>query len=108
MRIGDWSSDVCSSDLVGLAGRQFLADGGDVLGWRHGIVPAVEDGDLGAAGVRAVAGAWLEDDLQAGHGPQGDRKCVLEGQEVSLSVDFGGCRLVETKTLRIRDIISKR
>src|SRR3546814_7787947 len=29
MRISDWSSDVCSSDLVGSAGSQILSLGGD-------------------------------------------------------------------------------
>src|SRR3546814_5801699 len=38
MRISDWSSDVCSSDLLGLAGRRMgdgLGDHGDVLAARN-------------------------------------------------------------------------
>src|SRR3546814_7473064 len=32
MRISDWSSDVCSSDLLHLEVRMFLAEGDDALG----------------------------------------------------------------------------
>src|SRR3546814_20770434 len=34
MRISDWSSDVCSSDLIGLAREGWLTHGG--FGGRHG------------------------------------------------------------------------
>src|SRR3546814_3109877 len=35
MRISDWSSDVCSSDLVGAKTLKYLYDFGD--GWEHTI-----------------------------------------------------------------------
>src|SRR3546814_9709538 len=50
MRISDWSSDVCSSDLVGAAGRhQFLAFGG-----------------FGSVGFRCLFGLQVENIIAVG------------------------------------------
>src|SRR3546814_18333043 len=54
MRISDWSSDVCSSDLLPLAGdiaavalrRHVLAQGGDGLARDHLAADGSLDGDL--------------------------------------------------------------
>src|SRR3546814_6231367 len=46
MRISDWSSDVCSSDLIEQVQRHHrarVADRGEVVG----VVPAVEQGEVG-------------------------------------------------------------
>src|SRR3546814_6670759 len=61
MRISDWSSDVCSSDLVALGERRELAAAQIVL------VPAIEAFDLGLAEVR-IEGLRLTLDL-TGEGP---------------------------------------
>src|SRR3546814_13762215 len=86
MRISDWSSDVCSSDLlagglrglhVGLAGERHLAVG--VHG--HAVSGAV-----------AEAGAAFEGDA--------DRKSVVKGKCVSVRVDPGGrCTIKKKVTL---------
>src|SRR3546814_19066682 len=101
MRISDWSSDVCSSDLVG------------------GSVPraaAVDAGGAGSPGRTRPAGAGrLPAADRGGHGrmdggPLGrpssatkDRKCLVWGQRVSVSVHLGGRRL-HNKTKNSRKI----
>src|SRR3546814_14890726 len=109
MRISDWSSDVCSSDLaqrhhvVGCehrvrprrGGLQLAASavaGGLVevalqdprpcVGQARGQLVAVAAQALG--GVEVVAGA-------------GDRKSGVEGKSVSVRVDLGGRRIINKK-----------
>src|SRR3546814_17627698 len=86
MRISDWSSDVCSSDLpLGsdtgpCPGRLLACDS------RH----ACADGP----GPGSQLGA------DAGKGPARggqDRKSVVEGKSVSVRVDLGGSRSIQTK-----------
>src|SRR3546814_7932394 len=113
MRISDWSSDVCSSDLVGdIAEIAFHRLGGaePVEGVHHEICiaqPAVAVVPV-AAGVRGFGNgrrqrrddgaglleiAELQRDRGADHGllPL-DRKSVVSGKSVSVSVDVGGRR----------------
>src|SRR3546814_11956429 len=109
MRISDWSSDVCSSDLAVGSGQQFLDD-------RHGVV-RVQDGKLRLqprlarlfaqqldaqrvkrADVQALGQLAVDQRLDAlvhlsrclfGEGQ--DRKSVVWGQSVSRRLDPGGC-----------------
>src|SRR3546814_17556207 len=94
MRISDWSSDVCSSDLLAEVG---IGDVGDQQG-DHGRRPP--RGGLGRE-VRGVAeaGCRLLVTLavlrsHAAGGPvehtRGDRKSVESGKSVSVRVDLGG------------------
>src|SRR3546814_13099935 len=115
MRISDWSSDVCSSDLPrvdpGLArggegvlariGEQFL----DRLPERLGRGQRILVGGMGNVGL------GREDRLLVGRGCAGrrrrqrhpvdrrgqDRKCVVEGKNVSIRLDLGGCSLITKK-----------
>src|SRR3546814_10979787 len=99
MRISDWSSDVCSSDLV--------------LDERH-----VESEELvtgrAADGVGVVLVAELDEELRAATAcdvlpaqplvplagpPERDRKSVVSGKSVSVRVEFGGRRLLNKKKL---------
>src|SRR3546814_20684461 len=98
MRISDWSSDVCSSDLlleellaeVGVAGH--LAQGADLAPGRAHVAQQVGDAAvLGGVGV----GAHEED---APLGARGDRKSVVWGKSVSVRVDLGGRRNIKNKT----------
>src|SRR3546814_12364450 len=98
MRISDWSSDVCSSDL---AARPAAA-------LRGGAVFAAES---------VVAGAYLQIDtvlvkLVLGDAAAGayqaglrfvvvDRKSVVSGKSVSVRVDLGGRRIIKKKKLLI-------
>src|SRR3546814_2490885 len=89
MRISDWSSDVCSSDLdtdITALGAQVddahLFDGLD-----EGIGTAVHD--------RHFAGIHLDDDIVDAECVKGDRKSVVEGKSVSVRVDLGGRRIIK-------------
>src|SRR3546814_13852976 len=122
MRISDWSSDVCSSDLL-----DDLADRRRIQHRQHrrdqrvlGLVRAVRRlaavivaGDREKAAVRRCAFEIAElprfagtIDADALAVPQAvdafelrfaDRKSVVLGQSVSVSVDLGGCRRLTKK-----------
>src|SRR3546814_13414485 len=88
MRISDWSSDVCSSDLAEVAARDHhrvrnlddrveLLDRLALLDLRHHVRVVAAPGD-------AVA--------QQNNVARGDRKSVVEGKRVSVRVDLGGRR----------------
>src|SRR3546814_21118150 len=98
MRISDWSSDVCSSDLLrvdflqkfaelrqqpafGLGVRRRLADSDDAIGIHQreaGGVPQLVPKIL--VSLAAIA-----------------RKGVVWGKSVSVRVDFGGRRIIKKK-----------
>src|SRR3546814_20122566 len=108
MRICDWSSDVCSSDLVpfGAGGAQHRdarpstasyradrrcrplrspadpASSGSVMMERHQILELM--GDLKLAGMRPAYDEVIADDVQR------DRKSVVQGQRVSVRLELGG------------------
>src|SRR3546814_12138692 len=97
MRISDWSSDVCSSDL-------FL-HGADAGGVRRGRLDLRMGAPDDAAGALAAAdgrhrppGAFLPD-LGPRRGRRHlrhaarDRKSVVEGKSVAVRVELGGRRI---------------
>src|SRR3546814_7754398 len=87
MRISDWSSDVCSSDLS--------------ASWRSSARSGVVTRRRTPAG-EAVRGrgAAAEPPLRRETGAHqvGDRKSVVEGKSVSVRVDLGGGRIMTKKT----------
>src|SRR3546814_5253331 len=104
MRISDWSSDVCSSDLFGaeVADQALDRPGGrvaqradrvalDLLG---DLEQRIDLARLGVAGTQPFhhaphpAGAFAT---------RGDRKSVVQGKSVSVRVDLGGSRFIKTK-----------
>src|SRR3546814_13396184 len=101
MRISDWSSDVCSSDLEadGVAGGAEIAPyEGDVAGF---------DGDVGA-GAHGEAEVGLGEgggvvDAVTDHGHraalslEADRKSVVWGESVSVRVGLGGRRIIKKR-----------
>src|SRR3546814_19053757 len=104
MRISDWSSDVCSSDLVrevgGVVGEigvhledvvVFPLDGPaeprEIRGTQDELLRAVED-----------VHAWVVRGHVVG---ELDRKSVVEGKRVSGSVDVGGSRVITKEIKRI-------
>src|SRR3546814_5691549 len=76
MRISDWSSDVCSSDLV-----ELLVELRDAL-----------EAQLRDAGKLE----WALEDFAA----LADRKSVVSGKSVSVRVDLGGRRIIKKKKKR--------
>src|SRR3546814_16163355 len=120
MRISDWSSDVCSSDLLGVelgwigndeqrAVACHVADIGVFLN----DDPADRRGDgIGLQGVAgfdaqqrlALANSLSElarhpDDL-TGEARANDRKSVVEGKSVSVRVDIGGGGVLKKKKIK--------
>src|SRR3546814_17635529 len=88
MRISDWSSDVCSSDL---RWRSWFRSGADrrLRYARHSARPCRTArprplGGEGAAARRPMA-------------RQPDRKSVVSGKSVSVLVDIGGRRIIKKK-----------
>src|SRR3546814_16456827 len=98
MRISDWSSDVCSSDLSAQRHGNHhhlrhvprlarLRRGSR----RHGLRDRAADGGDGrcpALAHHAVDGRSVR---------RGDRKSVVEGTSVSVRVDLGGRRIIKKK-----------
>src|SRR3546814_16186904 len=88
MRISDWSSDVCSSDLA----LHLLAEGGVLAGHRAG--GGDREGVLGPR--RRNVERQRRDGGQHGQ----DRKSVVMGKSVSVRVDLGGRRIIKKHTFR--------
>src|SRR3546814_19934964 len=93
MRISDWSSDVCSSDLDHLPHRQNA-----ILVKEH-VLGAAEPDALGAEVARSAGIArrlGIGADLEAAN-LVGERKSVVWGRSVSVRVDLGGRRIIKNK-----------
>src|SRR3546814_17299821 len=109
MRISDWSSDVCSSDLGDALGAFDQA----VAGHQVGELGAVFGADLhdraellveqhGAHVVGAVAAPAFKRDVEPEvraerHLAKRERKSGVSGKRVSVRVDRGGRRVIKTK-----------
>src|SRR3546814_13440337 len=94
MRISDWSSDVCSSDL-------FLERGGRALDHFPGGNPVDEMfGKAANCGHdRSLAAKCRQFETGARRNPpEIDRKSVVSGKSVSVRVDLGGRRILKKKT----------
>src|SRR3546814_18827022 len=118
MRISDWSSDVCSSDLPGLPSAPRRSTAASQWCWRtwtrSSATPSgqVEGGDdlvlqRAHLGRGAGARAWDVDAdfaLVAArlaahhhHAVGQDRQSVVKGKSVSVRVDLGGSRIIKKK-----------
>src|SRR3546814_12142457 len=98
MRISDWSSDVCSSDLVltilaadkakafGIVEPLYRAS----LTIRHELAPKTMC-------ERTGENATVRLGCCIASGESEDRKSVVEGKSVSVSVDHGGRRIIKKK-----------
>src|SRR3546814_19811501 len=97
MRISDWSSDVCSSDLADSEGRgESLAD---VAG--HAMPAQSHAAPAHALGHEREARRVLEadEDSEAGESDreEPERKSVGSGKSVSVRVALGGGRTIKKK-----------
>src|SRR3546814_5444383 len=87
MRISDWSSDVCSSDLPPTAGQGARRVWSDSRGriwvseWKSGQVSVFDP----------AGGGWRSWRLPG----EEDRKSLVSGKSVSVRVDLGGRRIIK-------------
>src|SRR3546814_17919533 len=92
MRISDWSSDVCSSDLVvtDLAGTVPVDEVLARLAARRPVFHSEADMQHAFAGRRT---SWI----RCSRCGWRDRKSVVSGKRVSVRVDLGGVRIITKK-----------
>src|SRR3546814_5758379 len=109
MRISDWSSDVCSSDLLArptiISDGQFTPDG-------KTLTLSLEDADAAdfAAALRRGRSAFDPPSANAARPPAQthgitvaiDRKSVVYGKSVSVRVDLGGRRSIKKKSTNVQ------
>src|SRR3546814_19106234 len=104
MRISDWSSDVCSSDLsrCALALRVRMLFGR--LKSKASMAAFLVLGGLALAPqlASAAAGGWAEEEQARLR----DRKSVVEGKSVSVRVDLGGRRIIKKNKPKHRNPIA--
>src|SRR3546814_11275460 len=125
MRISDWSSDVCSSDLdangliniaafEALLGRDVAVVSVMAVNNEIGTIQPLEtirdrafrigaffhtDATQAPAAMPNVVAEWGVDAASfSGHKIYGDRKSVVEGKSVSVRVDLGGRSILKKKT----------
>src|SRR3546814_20281325 len=100
MRISDWSSDVCSSDLAQcsrfMLRRRVSAGGKDKINRRNSgaYIDANEEDALSAMDAE---GEILSHDAALHNLDARDRKSVVSGKSVSVRVDLGGRRIIKKK-----------
>src|SRR3546814_15807106 len=97
MRISDWSSDVCSSDLDhGAPGGQALVTA--TVGLRNHLVEDDVEHCSGGESHRVRAKRGHERDGPRPQNRHGDeRKSVVTGKSVSVRVGLGGRRIIKKK-----------
>src|SRR3546814_15611377 len=103
MRISDWSSDVCSSDLIvasialgakfTLIGRAYLY--GLMAGGRAGVDRTIQILRTEIERTMTLLGVSSLAELE----PKQDRKSVVSGKSVSVRVDLGGRRIINKKNI---------
>src|SRR3546814_19211450 len=96
MRISDWSSDVCSSDLDKLASPLALALGKDISG-RPAVVDLARMPHLLVAGTTG-SGKSVCPNAMVLSMLYKDRKNVVEGKSGSVRVELGGRRIIKHNT----------
>src|SRR3546814_13942386 len=113
MRISDWSSDVCSSDLQMSRKKRWGWDNGKSAGWNRSASLVVNHDCCWLGHFPRCIGSSRQsyDDLGLGrsrnwHRRDGksDRKSVVSGKSVSVRVVLGGRGII--KKNNIRDITS--
>src|SRR3546814_13605942 len=108
MRISDWSSDVCSSDLVIAMVDRAVAEPPAPLAGTRWDVDTLISGEL-VESVPEAVDAYLTFDGEGGIAGQTDRKSVGEGKSVSVRVILGGRRIIKKKkTIQQRAITTTK
>src|SRR3546814_11646849 len=104
MRISDWSSDVCSSDLLHVPGHTPEHLALVVTDRTRGPEPwfvltghTLMVGDMGRTELASAAEAGARTLFRSAEQLRADRKSVVEGKRVAVRVDLGGRRLLKKK-----------
>src|SRR3546814_8522479 len=92
MRISDWSSDVCSSDLDGIGAEVPM----DQVTGTDPLVEEAEGNMIPTVRIAKPVG-WPDGAVPAA---AEDRKSVVEGKSVSVRVDLGGRRIIKKKNTK--------
>src|SRR3546814_16025900 len=109
MRISDWSSDVCSSDLPNGVPVPYYYTNPTMIGFTGGGGSTYGGG--AEPFIMPVVGDWSPppaysqsyyDKSREQASPGSDRKSVVSGKSVSVRVAVGGRRIVKKKTLVLR------
>src|SRR3546814_12623300 len=104
MRISDWSSDVCSSDLRAVHRRRGRRRDGHQQGQGqrrcHEASRLPRSARLARCAPQAPLARLHRRVRHAWSRVQGDRKSVVEGKEVLVSGNFGGRRVLKKKKKR--------
>src|SRR3546814_20728525 len=102
MRIRDWSSDVCSSDLRAIADHHEQQEGEESTRQQHRAQPEQLEAAFGGVAARD---AFLHHRAfpVGGGGVSIDRQSVVWGTSVSVRLDLGG-RLILKKKRKTHDI----
>src|SRR3546814_14292784 len=113
MRISDWSSDVCSSDLALQLSREI--DVAYKTAWvllmklREAV--AAERGQMQLSGIVEMDGLYIGGHVKPANRQEervdrrlpanqsGDRKSAVQGKGVSGRVDIGGRRIIQNKRI---------
>src|SRR3546814_17503862 len=104
MRISDWSSDVCSTDLLDPRSLETFAKSGHL--YVEGFVAVLIKlggvvGDDGEAVNAAPEAHILRRGIILDHDPaEADRKSVGQGKRVSVRLDLGGRRRNKRKNIQ--------
>src|SRR3546814_18886178 len=118
MRISDWSSDVCSSDLLRTSLSKLesviclVAMRASPLKSKVGRRKRLLKRPMRSFVALPASGACERQAARPGAKMQpADRKRVVEGKSVSVSVDLGGRRIIKkkkTETMKMQDYKRKR
>src|SRR3546814_18905014 len=95
MRISDWSSDVCSSDLGGVPEDSRITTRYDEADFAQALMGVLHETGH-AMYARARPNAWRYQPV----GEARDRQRVVKGKSVSVRVDLGGRRIIKQKKHR--------
>src|SRR3546814_14539505 len=95
MRISDWSSDVCSSDLRPRRRRSAAR----AIRWKRRWRPVSRKSSATPQARMSWNGTRLQRKAAVPSGRAGDRKSVVEGKSVSVRVDLGGRRIIKQQKL---------
>src|SRR3546814_16495627 len=90
MRISDWSSDVCSSDLLRTTRQEYHGRIARALAAQGDVAPEVLAQHFAGAGAIPEAVRYRRP-----AGEEEDRKGVVKGKSVSVRVDLGGRRIIK-------------